>query len=713
MLTVPQTSARSVVMVPSDRCLTFRSIPLGESPPPPPRVCFGRDGLIKDIVGLAENHEPIALVGAAGIGKTSVALAVLHHNRIKDQFGDNRRFIRCDQFPPSRAYFLSRLSKAIGAGVDNPEDLTPLRSFLASTEMVLFLDTAESILDPQGAEAQGIYSIVEELSRFSNICLGITSRISTVPPNCKRPAIPMLTMDAARDVFYSICSNGERSAVINDLLRRLDFHALSITLLATTASHNMWDCDEVVAKWDVHRTQVLRTDFNESLAATIELSLASPTFQGLGPEARDLLGVIAFFPQGIDKRNLDWLFPTISDVGNTFDKFCVLSLTHRCGSFITMLAPIRDYLCPQDPKSSLFLSITKDHYFNRLLTGVHPNVPNFETTQWIMSEDVNVEHLLDVFTSVDTCSRDVWVACTNFMAHLYWHKPRLVILGPKIEGLPDNHGDKPECLFQLSRLFGSVGNFLERKRLLIHTLKLEGWQWGDSWVAGILRQLSDAKRLLHLREEGIMQAKEALGIFERLGNTIGQASCLSDLASLLYEDEQLDAAKEAAFRAIELLPAEREEYLMCRSHHLLGDVYYSKGEREKAIHHFEVALGIASLSNWHDRLFWIHYSLAELFLDEDEFDDAHVHIGEAKSHVIDDAYGTGRATSLQAEVWYHQGRLEEARFETSRAIAIFERLGATDDLEMGSELLRAIEDSGKAFGEPDFSGEYLLVFGLP
>lgn len=102
--------------------------------------------------------------------------------------------------------------------------------------------------------------------------------------------------------------------------------------------------------------------------------------------------------------------------------------------------------------------VVKEHYFNQLSVVLDPNSPRFKETQWIMSEDVKIEHLLNVFATVNANPSDVWDTCTNFMIYPFWHKPQLTILGPKIEKLPDTNPYKSQYLFQLSWLFGSVGN---------------------------------------------------------------------------------------------------------------------------------------------------------------------------------------------------------------------------------------------------------------
>jgi tetratricopeptide (TPR) repeat protein len=673
----------------------FESSTIGELPPPPPRACFGREDLVKKIVSLAESLTPTALIGVGGIGKTSVSLAVLHHNHVKKRFGDNRRFVRCDQFPASCPHFLTRLSEVIGAGVKNPETLTPLRPTLSSKEMIIVLDNAESILDPQGANGREIYGVVEELSRFPNICLLITSRITTIPLNCEAIEIPTLSTEAAHDTFYHIYKYGRRSDSVDDILKRLDFHPLSVTLLAAVAHQNQWNNDRLAREWEQRRTGVLETEHQSSLATTIELSLASPLFKALGPDARGLLGVLAFYPQGVSENNLDWLFPTIPNVTRILDRFCILSLTYRSNGFTTMLAPLRDHLRPKDPRLSPLLCTTKERYFTRMAVVLDPNKPAFRETLWIVSEDVNVEHLIDVFTSLDPDSTEVWDACIKFMRHLAWHKPRQIVLRPKFEALSDTHPSKPECLFEAAELIGTAGNYTEKTRLLQHVLKLERERGDESRVAFTLYSLSISNPVLGLYEEGIRRAKEGSEIYERLGKPIGHARCLQQLAKSLWASGQLDAAEEAAVQSSKLLPEKGQETEVCQSHRILGDIYRSRGQTEKAIHHFEVALGIASPSNLQLELLWTHFSLARVFLVKRQFDDAHTHIKQAKLHAPDNPYFLGRVASLHAELLYQQRRLEEAKFEVLGALEIFEQVGATTEIGLSQRLLRMIEQAAK------------------
>ena len=181
------------------------------------------------------------------------------------------------------------------------------------------------------------------------------------------------------------------------------------------------------------------------------------------------------------------------------------------------------------------------------------NKPGYRRSRWITSEDVNVEHLLDVFKTIDANSNRVWDTRTKFMEHLFWHKKRLIIL----EGLPDDH-------------------HMERKRLLIHTLKLWREQRSGRGAARVLRHLSQANRNVGHYKEEIQQAEETSEIFKHFDDVAGQARCSMDLARLLYSGNQLDVAEEAASRAISLFSEEGQQHLVCESHRILGDMPFEE-----------------------------------------------------------------------------------------------------------------------------------------
>jgi len=211
----------------------------------------------------------------------------------------------------------------------------------------------------------------------------------------------------------------------------------------------------------------------------------------------------------------------------------------------------------------------------------------------------------------------------------------------------------------------------------------------------VLERLSDANRVLDLYKEGIQQAKEGLEVFEQLGDTVEQAECLNTLGWLLCDDRQFDAAEAAVSRAFDLLPEKGNQFLVCRCHRGLGDIFRSKGDKEKAIHHYETALGVASSFDWHNELFWNHYFLAWLLSDQDRLDEANVHTEHAKSHVVNNQYHLGHTMYLQAKLWYQQRRFDEARSEVLRATDLYKKLGAVQELPRCKLLLMKIVSEGE------------------
>ena len=151
-------------------------------------------------------------------------------------------------------------------------------------------------------------------------------------------------------------------------------------------------------------------------------------------------------------------------------------------------------------------------------------------------------------------------------------------------------------------------------------------------------------------------------------------------------------------------------------------IYRSKGEREKAIRHLETALKIASPSNWYKELCWIHFSLAELFLDERALSDASTHIERTKSHAVDGTLEMSHAMELQALICCLQHKFEDAKSEASRALDIYEKLGAAQGVDECRITLQVIEEGMESRGtssnesNPDSSstGELLeaVLFSL-
>ena len=194
--------------------------------PQAPTDRFSREEVVNEILDLTDQIASVALFGSIGVGKSFVALTLLHHNQTQAKYGGNRHFMRCDNLANSLEGFLERLSDAIHASRNT--DMVGLWSHLeTSPPFILVLDDVDLILDPLAPGTEGISAAVEEFDGYEHVCLVAASRMYPDIHGFHRVEVPTLSEDGARDAFYSLC-HLHRSSAVHDLIARVDFHPLSI-----------------------------------------------------------------------------------------------------------------------------------------------------------------------------------------------------------------------------------------------------------------------------------------------------------------------------------------------------------------------------------------------------------------------------------------------------------------------------------------------------
>ncbi|KAJ7741886.1 hypothetical protein B0H16DRAFT_1464333 [Mycena metata] len=393
--------------------------------PVEPKIFHGRESELTDILNHFRETTPrIAILGAGGMGKTSLAQTVLHHEEIVAKYQGNRLFVACDT-----AASKVELAGLIGAhlGMKPGKDLTQavLHRIAEGLSTLLVLDNLETVWEPAQSrkEVEEFLSQLTDIARLS-LMSKITMRGAEKPSKVKwtRPFLPPLEplmQDAARKMFIDIAEDRHSMAEIDQVLQLTANMPLSISLLAHMVDAE--DCTAILLRWQREHTSVISDGYDQrsNLELSISLSLASPRITST-PHSEELLSLLSILPDGLSDAELKQSNFAIQDILGCKRALLRTALAYNDDrKRLKALVPIREYMAKFLPPTDKMIRPLFKHFRDLLQTygidaGKQPAVLYVER---LTSNYTNIPNILqnglhpghpDLAESIYCASHFIW-----------------------------------------------------------------------------------------------------------------------------------------------------------------------------------------------------------------------------------------------------------------------------------------------------------------
>ncbi|KAG1874963.1 hypothetical protein F4604DRAFT_1680820 [Suillus subluteus] len=447
---------------------------IATEPPSRPAMLYGRDGLVAELTNLVVNDEHLALIGPGGMGKSSVAKAIINELLIMEKFANQRFFATYDGLDPSTITFrtfMTRFARALGIEITGSDPVRQISTFLRSASALIVLDNAETFEEASASSVPGYISqAIAEMANIPGVILILMSCSRRNAPNVQwiTKDIPPLDLGSAQAAFFQIYHHASRSEAeenVKGLLEELDFHPLSINILANAAQQNGWSPTTLLKRWNDQHSKVLDSGKGrlQSLSDTMQLSLSLPSVQNLGEDGCRVLAIIAFLPQGLNESLASYLLPSLSQVDTICDVLCMQSLVYRQDNFLKVLAPIRHYV--QDSLQALDSMCLQEirAFYYRTVASCSKERDQYADT--IISDHLNIEHVVAFnLANILDDAEETYNACWQFLECLERHLPRPTTLNLAISNIIENSSTwalKALCLSNLVWLYHTLSQHAE------------------------------------------------------------------------------------------------------------------------------------------------------------------------------------------------------------------------------------------------------------
>ncbi|KAH9019522.1 hypothetical protein EDB84DRAFT_1442075 [Lactarius hengduanensis] len=682
--------------------LHARSISAGSSPVLPfprpilPQVFFGRSEELKTIVDLifsATSPVHIAIIGPGGIGKTTLAHAVLTDERVASRFADSRYLVPCEPLT-SRDALLVALANSLsllqpGTTSDSYSvGLEPrVLSALGSEKCILCLDNFESPWDQPGPSRGAVEMLLADITALPSVTVLITMRGGERPKGTAwtLPMLPPLTnfpRDAAKRTWESLAGTCDEWA--EKLIDAVDCLPLAVTLLGSLAevstAETLWE------RWQKENIALVEKEKGDKLSSlefSIELSLESSRMAADGSSKR-LLGILSLLPDGMPafpSPEFRRLFPDVPDIPRSLDTLLKCSLAVRTADKRVQVNSLVRLYCERNDLATAEDRRALRDYYVTLASHGYDNLSH-ELFKRMTMEMNNMESVLRKSLTLTPLSEitpviEAIIAYTQFCSYIGNFSDVVITSATNVQGLPEETlGD---CLTSLGSICLSDDNVTQaeehfRKALILHESAQD-----------VVGQANDHYATRWRRRGQCYQMAFDLNVESK--SPYGQANALTHLGDTYRKLGRLEESCSHYNRSLDLHQEHQDQLGQANSLKGLGHVYLRMDNIKLAEESFDKALELHKAVN--DLVGQANdiSSLADIYQRLDNFDRAEVAYKKALDlhDQAKDDLGRGNALSHLGDLYRKQNKLPEAEAYYLQALQshkkAFDNLGQANDLK--------------------------------
>ncbi|KZP29446.1 hypothetical protein FIBSPDRAFT_1038827 [Athelia psychrophila] len=630
------------------------------SQPAPPEDFFGRSDLILTLANLfiGNDQRRIAILGAGGLGKTSIALHLIHHEIVVQRFQGREFFVGCDGITSADG-LASRILQILEASASASGNIiNALHAALAGAlPTLLVLDNFETTWDTQG-DHNAVRELLKKIASVKSVSVIITMRATYPPTEIQwswSETIPVLSPASAKDAFLAThgpLSSGSNSddEVLDELLKELDYVPLAIHLLAQVSRG--FKPPFMLKRWREKKTQMLRVETGaraldrlESVDVSISLSMES-LHVDRNPEAIQLLGMLCLLPDGLLgwQERLEVIEKTFETATTNLFLLRKFALVYTAGDKLGVLSPIRHYILHHHPPDSQHTQCIYNIIWELVNTYALVSFgPEFRGAVDALSPEMaNIGSLIDHAAAYDPGEIVVDIAI-QISWHLCLTRPSRHLLQKVSTLVPSVHTKTQARYWRVSsEIMYGQDEYIEAESALKQAQGLFLEIEDRLGAAQCSQRLGDTLEMQSNYSEAAIILTDARSQFHEIGNRLGAAQSSLGLGNILTMQSKHSEA------AIILTDAR--------------DQFIEIGE----------GLGAAQCSQ----------SLGKILSEQSNYSEATVILTDARTQFIEigERMGAAQCSSTLGEILSSQGNYSEATAiltdVRAQFIEIGERLGA-------------------------------------